>query len=72
MGTFLLTLQIVISLILTTLILLQAKGAGLGSAFGGSASIIRTRRGAEKFLFYLSIIASFLFLAVSLLNVLIA
>lgn len=62
--------QIFLSLILIVLILLQAKGTGLGSAFGGESGFYRTRRGVEKMLFYLTIIVVGLFLVSSVLGLL--
>ncbi|MFH1608955.1 MAG: preprotein translocase subunit SecG [Patescibacteria group bacterium] len=55
--------QIILSIVLIIAILLQQSGAGLGGAFGGSdgGSFHHTRRGLEKFLFYLSIICGILF-----------
>lgn len=55
--------QIVFSIILVTAILLQQTDAGVGGAFGGgdSGSFHHTRRGFEKFLFYLSIACGILF-----------
>jgi protein translocase SecG subunit len=55
--------QIVFSIILVTAILLQQSEAGVGSAFGGgdSGSFHHTRRGFEKFLFYVSIVCGILF-----------
>lgn len=54
-------------------ILLQARGAGLGSVFGGSSSgtVFKTRRGVEKLIFNLTIVFAILFAAVSLLSSLI-
>ncbi|MFA6324856.1 MAG: preprotein translocase subunit SecG [Candidatus Paceibacterota bacterium] len=55
--------QIIFSVILIIAILLQQTGAGLGGALGGSdsGSFHHTRRGFEKFLFYLSITCGILF-----------
>ncbi len=55
--------QIILSVILVIAILLQQSGAGLGGALGGSdsGSFHHTRRGVEKFLFYLSIVCGILF-----------
>lgn len=61
-------IQIIISLLLIACILLQQKGSGLGAAFGGDSAVYRTKRGAEKFIFRLTIILSFLFLATALAN----
>jgi preprotein translocase subunit SecG len=48
MGSFLTILEIVLSIALISLVLIQAKGAGLGSAFGGSGEAFRSKRGVEK------------------------
>ena len=54
--------QIILSIILVASIILQQTGAGVGGAMGGSDdSIHYTRRGAEKALFYVSIITAILF-----------
>ena len=55
--------QIILSIILVLAILLQQTTAGLGGALGGndSGSFHHTRRGFEKFLFYLSIVCGILF-----------
>ncbi len=64
-------LQIILSVILVLSILLQQSSAGVGGALGGSdsASFHQTRRGFEKFLFFLSIICAVLFALSSLLAV---
>lgn len=47
---------VVTSIILVVLILLQQRGGGLGTLFGGSTmDSYRTRRGAEKFIYYATI-----------------
>lgn len=69
MQNILYTTQIVISLLLMVTILMQQKGAGLGGAFGGDSAVYRTKRGAEKFIFRLTIILSVLFLATTLANI---
>lgn len=54
--TTLIILQIVISILLTLTILVQQRGAGLGSLAGGQSSGFHSeRRGAEKLLFQLTI-----------------
>ncbi len=70
MGPFLNVIQIIISVALMVLILLQTKGSGLGSLFGGSDSgIYTTRRGVEKTLFNLTIILAVTFFVVAIVNV---
>ncbi len=61
MRNLLLGLHIAVSLLLVVAILLQQKGAGLGSAFGGESALYRSRRGAEKFLFGATIVLAILF-----------
>jgi len=55
--------QIILSVILVTAILLQQSAAGMGGALGGSdnETFHHTRRGFEKFLFYLTIVCGILF-----------
>jgi len=66
--------QIILSVILVSAILLQQSSAGLGGALGGgdSASFYHTRRGFEKFLFYLSIVCGILFALFALLSIIIS
>jgi protein translocase SecG subunit len=65
--------QIILSVILVTAILLQQSAAGLGGALGGgdTESFHHTRRGFEKFLFYLSLICGVLFALFALLSIII-
>jgi preprotein translocase subunit SecG len=57
--------QILVSIALITVVLLQAKGSGFGAGLGGTTSAFRTRRGLEKTLFQATIVLTFLFLAMS-------
>ncbi len=63
-------IQIILSITVITFILLQPRGAGLGSAFGGSSagSVFKTRRGVEKLIFNLTIVFVVLFAFVSLIS----
>ncbi len=64
--------EIILSVILIAAILLQQSAAGLGGALGGNdSSFHHTRRGFEKFLFYLSIICGILFALFALLSIII-
>jgi preprotein translocase subunit SecG len=60
-------IQIVLAITLVILIVLQAKGSGLGSAFGGGADY-HTKRGTEKTLYIGTIVLSFLFVLVAFFN----
>ena len=62
-------IQIILSILLVTCILLQQRGTGLGSAFGGGGEVFRTKRGIEKGLFYATIGISVLFFTTAILNV---
>lgn len=60
---------IIIAAALITAILLQSKGAGLGGLFGGEGgSLYRTRRGAEKYLFNVTIGLSVAFFVFTILT----
>lgn len=65
--------QIIVSIVLVLAILLQQSSAGVGGALGGSdgGSFHQTRRGFEKFLFYLSIVCGILFALSTLLAIII-
>lgn len=62
--------QIILGLLLTAAILIQAKGTGLGSAWGGGGETYHSKRGVEKLLFSASIILAILFILISIINVL--
>jgi protein translocase SecG subunit len=59
---------IVIAIILTILILLQPRGEMSGIFGGWSGSFYYKRRGIEKYVFYLTIFFSAIFLIFSLLR----
>ena len=61
-------IQIILGISLILVIIIQQKGAGLGSAFGADLGFYRTKRGAEKLLFYLTIIFSVAFTLASLIG----
>lgn len=61
-------IQIIVSLILISLILLQAKGTGLGSTFGGQSQAYHSKRGVEKLVFTATIITAIVFVIISLIN----
>jgi protein translocase SecG subunit len=66
---FLPSIQIVLSILMVIVILLQQSDESLGGTFGGSDSvdtIKRTRRGMEKVLFKSSIIIAILFVITSI------
>lgn len=63
--------QIIVSLGLILLIVLQAKGVGLGRAWGGGGEFYKSRRGVEKLIFKVTVVLAALFLTSSILNLII-
>ncbi len=65
--------EIIVSVILVLAVMLQQSSAGVGGALGGNdgGSFHHTRRGFEKFLFYLSIICAILFALLALASIII-
>lgn len=60
--------QIVISCVLILLIMVQARGTGLGRTFGGGGGTSFSRRGLERLLFRMTFVFVALFLIVSMLQ----
>jgi preprotein translocase subunit SecG len=58
--------QIIIAIAVLTSILLQARGTGLSSTFGGDSTAYRSRRGLERTLFRLTIVLIAVFVLISL------
>ncbi len=63
--------QIVVSLLVIIIILLQNRGAGMSGLFGGSGDIYRTKRGIEKVLFQATIVLLVIFLGTSIASLII-
>ena len=66
MKPTLLAIQIIVGLILSGLILLQAKGTGLGRAFGSTS--YHSKRGVETLVFRTTIILAVIFVGLSVFN----
>ena len=64
-------IQIILGILLILVIIIQQKGSGIGTAFGGDLSFYRTKRGAEKLLFYATIVIACLFILTSLIGLVI-
>ena len=60
--------QIIVSIALIVSILLQARGAGLGSVFGGTGTVFKTRRGIDRLLFRITIAFVVLFVVISIIG----
>jgi preprotein translocase subunit SecG len=67
MQQIFLIIQIIVSITITALVLLQAQGTGLGATWGGGGETYHTKRGVEKVLFYLTIVLIVIFIGVSIL-----
>lgn len=63
-------IQIILGVLLILVIIIQQKGSGLGAAFGSNIGFYRSKRGAEKLLFYSTIVLSSAFLISALLGLL--
>lgn len=64
--------QIIVSVALIVVILLQVRGGGLGGVFGGTeTAVYKTRRGIERTIFNATVGLSIAFLVVTMLNVIV-
>ncbi len=63
-------IQLILAILLTGAVLIQAQGTGLGGVFGSEGGIYRTKRGAEKKLHTTTVVLAILFMGVALTNVL--
>lgn len=60
--------QIIVSVLIIILILLQQRGSALGSLFGGEGGFYSTRRGLEKKTLWLTCILIIVFFSLALAN----
>lgn len=70
MKQVLTVVQIIASIGVIGLILIQAKGTGLGRTFGGGGGTSFSRRGLEKLVFRLTFVFVGIFIVVSILQLL--
>ena len=72
MGVYLNIAQIVTSVALVAVILLQVRSGGLGGVFGSTeSSVYKTRRGVERTLFNITVGLSIAFFIITVLNVIV-
>jgi len=64
--------EIIISVVLIVVLLLQSRGSGFNGTFNSDTSVFRTRRGVEKTLFQLTIVLVVVFVVISVLSVVVA
>lgn len=68
LKTIIMISQVVVSLLLIVVILLQSKGASLSEIFGGSGNIYATKRGVERYLHILTIFLAVLFFVLAIIS----
>ncbi|MDY7078843.1 MAG: preprotein translocase subunit SecG [Chloroflexota bacterium] len=72
MGIYLNIAQIIISVALIVIILLQVRSGGMGGIFGGTeTAVYKTRRGIERTLFNITIGLSVAFFVITIINVIV-
>lgn len=70
MTTILPFFQVSVSVLLIALVLLQPRGSGLGSAFGGESVLFASRRGIQQKIHWLTVFFGFSFIGLALLSLL--
>ena len=68
MQTYLNIAQIILSIALILVILVQVRGGGLGGIFGQPDSVYRTKRGLERTLFRITVTLAILFITMAILS----
>ena len=68
MKVLFLILTSIISILIVVFILIQGRGAGLGSAWGGGGEFFQTRRGIEKVTLQITVLLIILFFVISAAN----
>ena len=68
MNDFMNLVQLLVSILLVVIILLQVKEGG-GCLFGSASTTVRTRRGMEKTLFQFTIFLAIAFVVISIISV---
>ncbi|MEK7078937.1 MAG: preprotein translocase subunit SecG [Patescibacteria group bacterium] len=68
MRIVLIIINIIVSILIVGLILMQGRGAGLGSAWGGGGETFQTRRGIEKVTLNITIFCIILFFIISVVS----
>lgn len=61
-------IEIIISVLIIVVIIVQSRGSASGMAFGGQGETYRSKKGIEKVLFYTTIILAAFFALVSILS----
>lgn len=72
MQNILLIVNILLSVLIVIFILIQGRGGGLGSAWGGGGETFHTRRGVEKITIRVTVILIAVFFVLSVVNLFIS
>ncbi len=70
MQVYLNIAEIIVAVVLITIVLFQVRSSGAG-VFGGGQTTYRTRRGVERVLFQFTIVMGVIFVALSLVSLLV-
>jgi len=62
-------IQVVLSVTLITLVMIQSEGSGLGGSLFGGGEVYHSKRGIERSLFVLTVVVAVLFTVSSIGNV---
>lgn len=68
MQNILLVVNIILSILIVIFILIQGRGGGLGSAWGGGGETFHTRRGIEKVTIRITVLLIAVFFILSAVN----
>jgi preprotein translocase subunit SecG len=71
MNNVLLAVNIIVSILIVVFILVQGRGGGLGSAWGGGGETYHTRRGVEKVTLRVTVFLIVIFFIIAVVNLLI-
>jgi protein translocase SecG subunit len=66
MDQVIIIIQVITLILVIVSVLLQQKGTGLSGVFGGGGASYKTKRGAEKFLVYVTVGSAFVFLVATI------
>lgn len=70
MATYLHIVQILVSLVLIAIVLLQTRGSSFSATFTSDSSIYHSRRGVERTLFHFTIGLAVFFVLISIVSAL--
>jgi protein translocase SecG subunit len=66
LNQILIVANMVVMVFLIITVALQNKSSGLSNVFGGGGNVVQTRRGADKWLFYATIVLAVLFVGLTI------